>query len=862
MVFLLKSLSVRNFLSFGNVMQTIELSKINSSLYAFVTGSHNSGKSNVVRAIRFLLYHIPTPVRASEVPTPHWDAEMSGDSVFLSVEFAVRNSQVRQMLIDVYLLTLIDFPLPSEYDDESWEEYLEAISYFWRTFYDTRSKLMDDHLLDFVRFSYSSDSQEQGLLEMHALTGMRKRLVNIGDSLEFVRVNAKAISIAEELGIDENLRHVPLSFALLHQSLGDLAQHEQRVLSKDEEGSGSRKGKGRSGTVSIFSDMDDDSSSDVSDKGYVSVRSMSHFHSKRALATESGPHRAGLRKKRSSRPPKKQSIRQEELKRILRNVSRFLTDYDMTLDQFSLLKLLCAISKNSVAILPQDRGLFKTSMALPYEITFERARQVLYDLKFSSVESDRDQFAFISKKMEAHLKCSIEFMMVTQISKELQLVFSEGNKNMYSVQDTFGAAYDLCAAFVAMYACNATTMILDEPGRGAYANLRNDIRELLISMKDKAILVVTNEFDLLPTRDKPFQCVWRVTRENGRSLCINAESVVDSLRLARFVIEPSRRQLLFSHAVIMCEGQHDYRFLTALNHILKSSDFNKGGWSRCSGLKSDILPLGGKSGAQSAMRLVREFHMRGVCLLDWDAVIKRPYIPDKMLNDARITDILRQCESIFQSIHSGSKLSDSEEFLAQFDRVRVGLITLNTGLGISAVPPSPCIPLPLTASPKGDCLTEDEKNMIWASIPSEIAFKVASEVMGVPDAVLKEFKQFPPWSSEAITCIRETLMKSNIFVWGPEAPDMEGVMNYKRSVPFHKAEWSEYSFDDDVKLVLEALQIQTSPDSPLMCFYNFLLQRNCLMLLPDDAVAVVPECPLESISGSTKLSVAASDDSP
>jgi hypothetical protein len=139
-------------------------------------------------------------------------------------------------------------------------------------------------------------------------------------------------------------------------------------------------------------------------------------------------------------------------------------------------------------------------------------------------------------------------------------------------------------------------------------------------------------------------------------------------------------------------------------------------------------------------------------------------------------------------------------------------------------------------------VSDEEKLHIWHSIPNEIAFRVAREVMNVPEAKLKAYREFEPYSTEAVKSIRTMLSDAAVFVWPPGVDDLEGVMNYGRPEKgkFRKAEWADYSFDDDVRMVQEALVRQTAPDTPLMMLYEFLVAHDCLILADPE----LPTCRL------------------
>ena len=351
-------------------------------------------------------------------------------------------------------------------------------------------------------------------------------------------------------------------------------------------------------------------------------------------------------------------------------------DYQSDSD-INFLKLLQSLLRERIFILTEDRGLISDFTDNEFMFSLQSTIRTLFHFKNSADPLERYNYEIIQEMFEKLFKMKFDVTMnqvlvrkainpilmlrpknefssynqkndysieldiekETLSAYEPNLVFHDNNTN-FSISEAPGGSYELIMVLTAIHMINATTIILDEPGKTLYPALLQELRTYLVSNKSKTILYTTHSPHLIGNDDlKETVVCCRDPNTNTTKLRslkdIFAFQDLKTVTLEKFCYNPQIKSMFFAKKFCFLEGKNDINLFIAIIDKLRE---------RKKKLDGEIISLGGKDDSQKAIKLARHLFGEWILITDFDAWIGTEN--NKTIEDSRIGKILNELGKI------------------------------------------------------------------------------------------------------------------------------------------------------------------------------------------------------------------------
>ncbi len=183
----------------------------------------------------------------------------------------------------------------------------------------------------------------------------------------------------------------------------------------------------------------------------------------------------------------------------------------------------------------------------------------------------------------------------------------------YGLSDASSGTKEIVLVLTALHACDASTVLLDEPGAhlhpGVLQNLRNWI---YYHCAGQSLMIITHSQEMIEGSffENTYQCRLRNCYSHLTRLEMQREG-----KVAWFINEPTIRPILFSHRVLFVEGISDARFVQAVEFFLSKK------LHAYTMLNCDIIRLESKNNLVFATEISTKLGIEYYTLIDGDAAL-------------------------------------------------------------------------------------------------------------------------------------------------------------------------------------------------------------------------------------------------
>lgn len=300
----------------------------------------------------------------------------------------------------------------------------------------------------------------------------------------------------------------------------------------------------------------------------------------------------------------------------------------------------CLLTRK-VMRLREDRGVMPlpTVVSNDNDIALQKVAALLHKLKIERSYDDAFQrlrkafakfFAGVTPDVKVEYDGDLRRAEVA-LSVTTTVIFNEVGGRELRVDQVPGGMYEVLMVLLPLYFPGVTTVLLDEPGKSLHPTMKETLRQTLLSVTDRSVVIITHAQELLSeenitrvrriTRCAPEKDRGKDARKQWGSRILYPIEGRDKTPLHKWVCDPLRLPVFFSPGVIFVEGEADARFLRAFAAYLRSYPGEVRPELRGLRLGWDIIQMGGKGNAKYAHRLKVWEGIPYVILLDWDGLI-------------------------------------------------------------------------------------------------------------------------------------------------------------------------------------------------------------------------------------------------
>jgi hypothetical protein len=169
---------------------------------------------------------------------------------------------------------------------------------------------------------------------------------------------------------------------------------------------------------------------------------------------------------------------------------------------------------------------------------------------------------------------------------------------------------------------------MDEPLETLHPALRHQLRDHLLTVKTKAIVIVTHAAEVVVP--PLLEHLYRFRQTYNKVTGIGFTEVYDiremfdqsrstKMELVSLAVESTFREIFFTRGVILVEGINDKRVLECLNFVIRHRKSNK--LKDIRNIHWPVIAIGGKGRFPAAVYLAKNMGVEWVCIMDLDALL-------------------------------------------------------------------------------------------------------------------------------------------------------------------------------------------------------------------------------------------------
>ena len=314
---------------------------------------------------------------------------------------------------------------------------------------------------------------------------------------------------------------------------------------------------------------------------------------------------------------------------------QFVNDYDIALDSkrpLPWLYIIHSLLQDRICILTEDRGLLPPIG--PCCLSLSSLARRSYTLSTEQVdrwEKICEKFSqfFPNVQVDVTLR---EGRMIDSAGDEQsitgmpEILFQEFSRSLddealendrpertFTIPDAPSGMYEVLMVLLALFELEATTVILDEPGKSLHPTKQSLLRKKIAKKTNRTVITITHSAEMIS--EATISNIRRIARNGRRETVILPR--LHKPRSLKWACDPRVRSVFFSVGVLFVEGESDLRWMEAFSTCLRERmDKETAGeffW--------EIIQLGGKSNTKHAMKVVKTLNIPYLILLDWDALL-------------------------------------------------------------------------------------------------------------------------------------------------------------------------------------------------------------------------------------------------